>query len=269
MSQIPAEVVKEVDTILANEALPVLQKVEKLFKTFSGSGFGYKQHVLPKDTLTHPSNRGGSMLNAADVWEKGHRMVKVGVQPSLLNEGAVAFELATEEGMRKRQLDANVALVKASGDTLAPVTFQERFLTVATSHTAAFCKAAEQGLKGPLGFPVDPKQDPGLQQLCSKGWPFLVLSNAVEVKWPQLPSYIQSALNAVNNSYQQMTEIEAASQMCEYLNHGMALKEALQKVQECDPACKRSLEAIAWFVSRYAGERQCLVKFLAHFSSWA
>ncbi|CAL1153508.1 unnamed protein product [Cladocopium goreaui] len=266
MSQIPAEVVKEVDTILANEALSVLQKVEKLFKTFSGSGFGYKQHVLPKDTLTHPSNRGGSMLNAADVWEKGHRMVKVGVQPSLLNEGAVAFELATEEGMRKRQLDANVALVKASGDTLAPVTFQERFLTVATSHTAAFCKAVEQGLKGPLGFPVDPKQDPGLQQLCSKGWPFLVLSNAVEVKWPQLPSYIQSALNAVNNSYQQMTEIEAASQMCEYLNHGMALKEALQKVQECDPACKRSLEAIAWFVSRYGGERQCLVKFLAHFS---
>ncbi|CAL1159306.1 unnamed protein product, partial [Cladocopium goreaui] len=168
--------------------------------------------------------------------------------------------------MRKRQLDANVALVKASGDTLAPVTFQERFLTVATSHTAAFCKAVEQGLKGPLGFPVDPKQDPGLQQLCSKGWPFLVLSNAVEVKWPQLPSYIQSALSAVNNSYQQMTEIEAASQMCEYLNHGMALKEALQKVQECDPACKRSLEAIAWFVSRYAGERQCLVKFLAHFS---
>ena len=142
-------------------------------------------------------------------------------------------------------------------------------MTVATSHTAAFCKAVEQGLKGPLGFPVDPKQDPGLQQLCSKGWPFLVLSNAVEVKWPQLPSYIQSALNAVNNSYQQMTEIEAASQMCEYLNHGMALKEALQKVQECDPACKRSLEAIAWFVSRYAGERQCLVKFLAHFSSWA
>ena len=59
MSQIPAEVVKEVDTILANEALSVLQKVEKLFKTFSGSGFGYKQHVLPKDTLTHPSNRGG------------------------------------------------------------------------------------------------------------------------------------------------------------------------------------------------------------------
>ncbi|CAL1171611.1 unnamed protein product [Cladocopium goreaui] len=259
-------VAQEVDTILANEALPVLQKVEKLFKTFSGSGFGYKQHVLPKGTLTHPSNRGGSMLNAADVWEKGHRMVKVGVQPSLLNEGAVAFELATEEGMRKRQLDANVALVKASGDTLAPVTFQERFLTVATSHTAAFCKAVEQGLKGPLGFPVDPKQDPGLQQLCSKGWPFLVLSNAVEVKWPQLPSYIQSALNPVNNSYQQMTEIEAASQMCEYLNHGMALKEALQKVQECDPACKRSLEAIAWFVSRYAGERQCLVKFLAHFS---
>ena len=126
MSQIPAEVVKEVDTILANEALPVLQKVEKLFKTFSGSGFGYKQHVLPKDTLTHPSNRGGSMLNAADVWEKGHRMVKVGVQPSLLNEGAVAFELATEKGMRNRQLDANVALVKASGDTLAPVTFQAR-----------------------------------------------------------------------------------------------------------------------------------------------
>ena len=42
------------------------------------------------------------MLNATDVWEKGWGMLKVGVAPQLLNEGAVAFELATDKTMRER-----------------------------------------------------------------------------------------------------------------------------------------------------------------------
>ena len=52
--------------------------------------------------------------------------------------------------------------------------YQEGFLTVATSHTAAFCKAVEQGVKPDLETTaVDMKQDPGLQHLCTKEWSFV------------------------------------------------------------------------------------------------
>ena len=68
---------------------------------------------------------------------------------------------------------ANVKLVQGTpNECLATVTGQDRFLTVASSLTAAFCKAVEQGVK-----PVDQSQtvtenpDPGLQRLICKGWP--------------------------------------------------------------------------------------------------
>ena len=271
MAGIAPGVVDEVNSIIDDDSFPILQKVDKIFHTLKVNGYGYHQTVLPKETLTHPSNKGGSMLNATDVWEKGLRMLKVGVAPQLLNEGAVAFELATDKTMREQQVAANVKLVKASNNTLASVNFQERFLTVATSHTAAFCKAVEQGVKPGLeeATAIDMKQDPGLQALCTSGWPFFVMRSAVEIQWPELPSYIQSALNVVNNSYQQMTEIEAASQMCQFLKHGLALPDALARVEECDPVCKRSLEAIAYYVSKYAGENQNIIDFLAQFSSLA
>ena len=234
---VPTEVAKEVDGVLAADNVPVLQKINKIFTTLSKSGLAYKQNVLPKQCLVHPANRGGSMLNCTDVWSKGLKMLKVGVQTSLLNEGsAVAFELATNSLKREEQVAANVQLVNASNNALAAVTGQERFLTVASSHTAAFCKAVEQGVK-----PVDQSQtvtensDPGLQHLICNGWAFLVISNVVETKWPDLPNFLQAGLNATNSSYQQMTEIEAACQMCEYMRHGTTLDQALAKVQAVDP----------------------------------
>ena len=75
MSPVPQELVDTLTALVSNEDLPVLKKVEKLFECLKKSGFGYKTLVLPKETLTHPSNRGGSLLNVTDVWQKGMRML--------------------------------------------------------------------------------------------------------------------------------------------------------------------------------------------------
>ena len=55
--------------------------------------------------------------------------------------------------------------------------------------------------------------------------------------------------------------------MCEYMRHGDTLDQALAKVQAVDPVCKRSLEAIAFYVARFAGPDYALVTFLSQFSN--
>ena len=106
--------------------MPVLKKVDQILQPLQQKGLCYKTTVLPRETLTHPANRGGSLLNPQDVWSKGLRMVSIGIQPALLQEGGVAFELSTEAGKRDQQVAANVTLVESADGALAPVTKTER-----------------------------------------------------------------------------------------------------------------------------------------------
>ena len=244
--------------------------MEKLFECLKKSGFGYKTLVLPKETLTHPSNRGGSLLNVTDVWQKGMRMVGIGIQPSLLQDCGVAFELSTTEAVRDQQVNVNELLVAASNGALASLSGQERFLTVATSHTAAFCKAVEQGCKPAGGLTVDMKADDGLCKLITEGWTMFVISEMAEQSIPFLPAWLQMAMNSVDMGFKQVNEIEAASLMAELMKHGKSLKDALAQVEKSDPLCKPQLHAIAYYVSWYGGgEQQGLVQFLNQFSALA
>ena len=58
-----------------NEDVLILKRVDQLGETLQKNGYGYK--------AVDPSNRGGSLLNPIDVWEKGLRMVSVGVKRTL------------------------------------------------------------------------------------------------------------------------------------------------------------------------------------------
>lgn len=128
-------------------------------------------------------------------------MLQVGVQPQLLAESGACIEVLRVECTKQGQLKANQALVVASGNSLAPVSGNERFLTVANSHTAAFLKAVQHGCKeNEESAVVDAKSDPGLLQLCTEGWPFTVLKAEVEEKWPSLPAWLQISMNCTNAS---------------------------------------------------------------------
>eukprot|EP00435_Cladocopium_sp_Y103_P065888 s293_g28.t1 len=155
MPALPTDTVEKVDKILNDEHLPVLAKVSQLFTFLADNGLGYYQTAAPKDTLTHPANRGGSLLSSTDVWSKGLRMLSSGVQPAMLQSGAVCFELSNVKEKRESQIAGNKSLVEGSNNSLAPVAGQERFLTVATSHTAAFCKADQA--------PADKNSDLGVK----------------------------------------------------------------------------------------------------------
>ena len=186
MSSVPQDLVDRLNELESNEDAPVLKRVQQVFDCLQRNGFGHRNVVKPRETLTHPSNRGGSLLNATDVWDKGLRMVGIGIQLSMLQEGGVAFEISTDQSTKQSQLKANEEVVAGSNGALAKVSKEERFLIVATSHTAAFCKAVEQGCKGADGMSVEMKSDDGLHKIISEGWPMFVINGMMERSIPCL-----------------------------------------------------------------------------------
>ena len=56
----PQDLVDKLNELVSNEDVPVLKRVQQVFECLRRNGFGHKTAVKPRETLTHPSNRGGS-----------------------------------------------------------------------------------------------------------------------------------------------------------------------------------------------------------------
>lgn len=130
----------EISALKQNAEMELNINVGTILKLLVDNNVAYYVNEKPDAFLVHPSNRGGLMLNPFDVHDKGHTMLKVGVQLTKLNE-SVAFELSREAAKRNHQLLKNKELVTASNSMLASLNGSERYLTVGTSHTVAFCRA--------------------------------------------------------------------------------------------------------------------------------
>ena len=273
MSSVPPNAKSKVDEIMASED-PVLVKVERLQEQLLQCGLAYKMMVKPSEILTHPDNRGGQMLSAVDCWNKGMKMRAVGVRKELLT-GSVAFELAIKTDQREKQLNANQRLVEGSGGLLAAMTNQERFLSVSSSHSTAWLKAVGSGCGGPNDIgPLQLRQgdsnSDAVSTLLHDGWQWVVVSSAVEEEWPKMPGFFQMALNSTNSNNKQLSEIECAAQLAQGVLHGQELQVAFGELKACAPACKKSLDAIATYVSKFGGgQKMELVMFLLKFSFWA
>ena len=66
-------VVEEVQRILDMEdsRMELNTKVSMISQTLLSNSLAYKQVLAPSALLTHPMNRGGTMVNAYDVHSKG------------------------------------------------------------------------------------------------------------------------------------------------------------------------------------------------------
>lgn len=259
----PPAVVSMVKSLLQSD-LPMLEKMQQLTKTLKAHNLAWTQDIAPSACLVHPSNRAGQMLSVDDVWNKGLRMVSLGVQRSLL-QGSVCIEIAHDVGKKTEQLDANRRLVALSHGQLAPVKGDERFLTLGTSHTTAFFKAVEAGCQcGDANAHVKQLED------VLSGWPWLVLSSLVEQACPGVPLFYQLASNASGSGQKQVSEVEAAGLMAMRIKSGASLESSVAELKQADPACRGSLDAICHYVSRYGGgESMDLMMFLVDFSQLA
>ena len=114
---------------------------------------------------------------------------------------------------------------------LAPLAGQERLLTLATSHIAAFVKAVMANCKTNipemtangtnlslevLTFGKGPLDDAPLNAMCKKGWIWRVLPAELENHFPEVVLLIQQSFNSGHTITRPPTEIECAATIASY-----------------------------------------------------
>ena len=241
----------------------------------------YRAKFQNAQVLVHPSNRGGLGLNAFNAHRTGARIWRAGPDMRELAK-ATAFELNPNEPKKSLQVGFNKDLVSRASNMLAPVSGVERILSVACSHTAAFCKAASSGCTtdqeqfkdagGKLNFPFL-CTNPVMKEMLCDGWDWEVVAWVAEHQWPHLPSLAQRALNASNNVASQETELETACTIAndaslQSLGDGpIDWDRAIQMASSTVPSCLEYIDVVAEYTQKYGGGKGApMMIFLDKFS---
>ena len=111
--------VKAINALLASK-LPVNQQVGQMVASFKKYGLAYTCTVNPSEILCHPHNRANQMLSWVDMWDKGTKMLSIGMKKQFLGE-SIAIEISTDSTTRKEQLEANQKLIQESTGAMAPM----------------------------------------------------------------------------------------------------------------------------------------------------
>lgn len=106
----------------------------------------YETQAKPDEILCHPQDRYGTGVNAHDAHTKGHKILTHGWDMSEVSK-ATAFEISPMGSTRDAQITFNKNLVARSDGLLPRVLGNERFLSVACSHTVHFLKAVKAECK--------------------------------------------------------------------------------------------------------------------------
>ena len=235
----------------------LLMEKHKLLKTVV--------NVHPKLFLTHKENRNRLMLNYLNVHKKGAIILSIGADRKQLAT-ALACELAPSGPTRVANLQANKLLIDKAGKLLAPINGDELYLSLACSHTVAFCKVA--GLKGPT--PEKALQDPDgnidysrltkqpeFKAMLEVGWDWTVIPWDVDQLFPRFAQVAQKALNGSNSAASEIGELDTAVNLADLQ---IALsgdaeweKAALKNVKDSCMSCAPYANVILDFVKLYGG----------------
>ena len=92
----------------------------------------YHSVVTPSQVLCHPHNRANQMLSWLDMWDKGQKMMAIGMKRQFLGE-SMAIEISPDPAKKSEQLMANENLIKEANGAMAPMTGSERSLVAMTA----------------------------------------------------------------------------------------------------------------------------------------
>jgi hypothetical protein len=213
------------------------------------------ESVRCDEFVVHPANRGGLGINPHECHRIGQSIKRTGADLSLLSK-AVAFELPNFEPQLEPVLDFNKNLVALSKGLLGPVSGNERYMTVSCGHTTQFIKALLSRCVTTDGSTLGPEfagSDLIFQQMIKKGWSWTILPYTVQTKYPKLPFLAQQALNSTNNSSNQISELEAAVSLHEFVSCGMSWDAAKEAVGSSNPPCLGYLDAVVKYTQKFSG----------------
>ena len=251
--------------IMDDTDVPPNKRLDRLTAFLKEHALAYSSILAPGEMLVHPHNRGGAMLSALDVHDKGQKIKELGFRRSLLTD-SICFEISPLPDKRKAQIAANEELAKKSGGMLAGVQGSERFMTVSSSHTTAYLKACMFKCKMPHGSGFLNLEDDAMKDACSKGWQWLVISWKAEHLAPTLPAFCQMVLNSVHSVGLGIQEMEAAQQVALLVSSGQTFKDAIQSVKASRPACHSYMDFVGLYVQKFGGGPNFpLISFLSEF----
>lgn len=225
-SRFATEVVSEVNSILGTEAGD-LSKWKQIVAVLLKTKIAYlRKGVSHTEIMVHPMNRMGLGLNAHEAHKVLAHAIRVGVDAKLLLR-ATAFEMPTAGPAQTSVVKFNENLVERSGGLLAPLSGEERLLSVSCSHWTAACRACEHGCVTPEGLLQDThgrinklqltQDDPEFARIMRDGFDeLLVIPAYAEFLWPELPNLAQSALNAEQSSYTMASEVQVMVSMAHF-----------------------------------------------------
>ena len=187
--------VKEVQKLLADDALPINMKASKTMAELEKAGMVWSSKLKPNQVLVHPQNRSGQMCNPHDVLQKGLAISEVGWELAKVRS-PVGVQIGSG-AQRDAIFDANQRLHDQSGGIMAKPSGQETIASISASHTTAFLRCVENGCKLPDDTSIEQllHQGDDLQTMISDGWLWTVVSAKVEEEVPAVLSVLQQAYN--------------------------------------------------------------------------
>ena len=129
---------------------------------------------------------------------------------------------------------------------LAPANGGERFLSVGSGHTTAFCRAAKHGCKTEYALIRDGQGVIDIQKLkrqrdykimLEQGWSWRAIPSWVEIIFPKAPDVLQKALNSNHEVRTVSTELEVAISCAETMSGGSSEAEAIEHAISSNPPC--------------------------------
>ena len=258
------EIIDSVNSIVT-EKCGMLSKWNRILKILLDNKIAYRRLVGIAEVMVHPSNRSGMGVNAYEVHMKLLAILKVGADVDLLQK-ATAFEMAPTGPARSVQVQFNEGLVKSSLGLLAPLTGDERLLSVACSHTTAGfraakanCRTSEEELATDMKLNGQSiaEQDGEMARILDDGFEWCIIPSHAERLWPVLPDIAQGALNADHGAVTQAGELQIMHSMAAKITSDETVQvdwtQVIEHVASSNPPCKDYLDVLATFVRVYAG----------------
>ena len=225
----------------------------------------YKRKVQIGECMVHRLNRGGLGLNAYNAHKTLAVIKAVGCDTEHLKK-ATAFELPTDHAELRMHLDCNKSLIQSADGMLAPLTGEERLLTVACSHTVAGFRAAKAMCRSPQPALQDENgkinmlsltaDDPTLRDVIDNGFEFTIIPAWVADNFgAELPDLAQSALNAEQAAYNNASELQVMSTIA---IHAAASEtpdkcKVIEQVAQSQPPSLNYLSSLYDFVQLFGG----------------
>jgi hypothetical protein len=162
-------------------------------------------------------------------------------------------------------------LVAKSKGLFAKVSRSETSGTLGCGHWAQLAKATNaqcvtpfkrlQNADGRIDKSRVFLKDPRFEKMCTEGWKVYKLPFAVQAAWPELPAFIQRALNASNLAVSHPNELETQRTLVEYMQHMDQYSDANWQTA-CDAVaqtsiCKDYMDPVMVLVREHAGGAQC------------